>query len=232
MDNEVKRTQKQIIEELVETIGSYSELHKVLSILDRKATPILNKDSELKPRLDNTMFYDTICYLLENKPTPQEAFAYTALLYNKGEDWMNIAKNTQLKPYIHKEVSGSIISSKEPTVSKAVKSIVDNQLDLKGAMTTSKTPNQSVRRIHKLIKVSDRLDALEERVGNIEQRQDTAEFLLKAVVDMSCREALKIEAKKLIREGNLTRKQISDVTGLSVRVLVNYAKEVKQEDDS
>lgn len=222
MDNNTKKTQQQLIEDLVGTIESYSDLHRVMSALDRKTKPILLSEIELKPRLDSGMFYDTLCYLLENKPTPQEAFAYTAELYNVDDDWMKIAKNTKLPPYIHKEVGSAVLKSGSGTV----ENIIDNELDLKGAMTTSKTPNQSVRRIHKLIKVSDRLDDLESRVGSIEKRQDTAEYLLKAVVEMSCREAIKTKAIELLRQGDMTKEEISNITGISTRTLIRYSKEM------
>lgn len=222
---ERKRKLLQLRDELVNHFSSYDEYFRFMAALDKEVTQNLNKDFEGKPRLDSAMFFDTVCYLLENKPTPNEAFAYTAELYDKDEDWMKVAKNTQLKPYIHRDVTTEVFKIKSDTVT----SIIDNDLDLRTAMVSSKTPNQSVRRIHKLIKVSDRLDDLESRVGNIEKRQDVAEYLLKAVVEMSCKDALKLEAKRLIIEGNLSRKEIAEVTGVSIRTLANYAKEVKEE---
>lgn len=224
MELEFKR-QQELIEQLIETIESHSDLHRVLTTLDRKTTPKLAQDKEYKPRMDSSMLYDTICYLLENKPTPQEAFDYTAELYQKDKEWMKVAKNTQLRSYVHTEVAKAVIKSGSETV----ESMLDNKLDVKGAMTSSKTPNQSVRRLHKLITVSDRLDSLEDRVDLIEQRQDTSEYLLKAVVKMSCREAMKSKAIELIQHSNLTRKEISEITGFSVRTLANYASEISEE---
>lgn len=224
-DYERKRRLRNLRDELVSQFNSYDEYFKFMAALDKEVTQNLNKDLDGKPRLDSAMFFDTVCYLLENKPTPKEAFAYTAELYDKDDDWMKIAKNAQLRPYIHKEVTVEVFNKDIKTIT----AITNNDLDLKTAMVSSKTPNQSVRRIHKLIKVSDRLDNLESRVGNIEKRQDVAEYLLKAVVEMSCKDALKLEAKRLILEGNLSRKEIAEVTGVSIRTLANYAKEVKEE---
>ena len=224
MDSELNR-QKQLIEELIQTIETHQDLYRVMATLDKKATPKLSEDRELKPRFDSSMLYDTICYLLENKPTPQEAFDYTADLYQKDKEWMKVAKNTQLRKYVHTEVAKAVIKSGSETVSD----MLENKLDVKSAMVTSRTPNQSVRKLHKLITVSDRLDDLEKRVDLVEQRQDTSEYLLKAVVEMSCREAMKSKAIELIQHSDLTRKQISDITGLSIRTLANYAKEISEE---
>lgn len=225
VEHEKQRTLKELRSQIARQFSSYDEYFRFMASLDKEVTETLNKDFDGKPRLEPAMFFDTVRYLLENKPTPQEAFAYTAELYNKDDDWMKVAKNTQLRPYIHKNVTAEILK----TDIKTITAITDNDLDLKGAMVSSKTPNQSVRRIHKLIKVSDRLDDLENRVGNIEKRQDVAEYLLKAVVEMSCKDALKLEAKRLILEDKLTRKEISEVTGVSIRTLANYAKEVNKE---
>lgn len=225
VEYEKKKKLREMRDQLVSHFSSYEEYFRFMASLDKEVTQNLSKDFDGKPRLDSAMFFDTVCYLLENKPTPQEAFAYTAELYDKDDAWMKLAKNTQLRPYIHRDVTTEIFK----TDIKTITAITDNDLDLKTAMVSSKTPNQSVRRIHKLIKVSDRLDDLESRVGNIEKRQDVAEFLLKAVVEMSCKDALKVEAKRLILEGKLSRKEISEVTGVSIRTLANYAKEVKEE---
>ena len=219
-----KRVVVELTEEIVSRFDSYEDYYKFLATLDKKVTKTLGRMDDAIPKLDSAMYFDTVCYLLENRPTPQEAFAYTAELYNKDDEWMKVAKNTKLRAYVHRDITSELLSTEIKTVER----IVDNELDLKTAMVTSKTPNQSVRRIHKLIKVSDRLDSLEKRVGNIEKRQDVAEYLIKAVVDMSCRDALKTEAQRLIKEGKLTRKEISSITGISIRALTNYAKELKE----
>lgn len=227
VDYERKKLLRQIRDQLASQFNSYEEYFKFMAALDKEVTQTLGKSADSRPRLDSAMYFDTVCYLLENKPTPQEAFAYTAELYNKDADWMKLAKNTQLRPYIHKEVISEILDTDAETVRHTVQHIIGNELDLKGAVVSSKTPNQSVRRIHKLITVSDRIDSLEKRVGDIEKRQDVAEQLIKTMVDISCRDALRIEAEKLILEGKLTRKEISKLLGISTRTLTTYAKNLK-----
>lgn len=227
VDYERKKLLRQMRDQLASQFNSYEEYFKFMAALDKEVTQTLGREADSKPRLDSAMYFDTVCYLLENKPTPQEAFAYTAELYNKDADWMKLAKNTQLRPYVHKEVTSEVLDTDIKTVQHTIQHIINNELDLKGAMVSSKTPNQSVRRIHKLIRVSDRLDNLEERVGNIEKRQDVADHLIKTVVNMSCREALRLEAERLLIEGELSRKEISSITGISLRSLATYAKNLK-----
>lgn len=211
-----------LIEQLLGGVTTYQDMYSLISKIEKKAQKILAKEVEHKPKFDSAMLYDALLFLLENKTLPKEVFDYIAELYNKDEEWMKIAKNTQLKNHTTSEVAKAVVASNSETV----KTMKQHKLDVKGAMTSSKTPNQSVRRMHKLITVSDRLDELEKRMDIVEQRQDTSEYVLRAMVETSLRDAIKQKALSLIQEGKLTRKEISEVTGLSVRTLANYAKEL------
>lgn len=180
-------------------------------------------DGTFKPRFDTTMLYDALSYQLANEAPPIQVFEYVQEVYNKDDDWMKVAKHTQISDKSIKEVTKELFKESYDIVDRAK----ENGLSIKDVVRKSKTPSQQIRGIHKHITLSDRVDALEAKVAELDIRQKISEMKVDQIENQL---SLQIDPNRAIAirlklEG-YSQKEISEELGVTTRTLRNWFKQI------
>jgi DNA-directed RNA polymerase specialized sigma subunit len=218
----------------VDDTTTYKDAVMLKKKLDTKISEEVHKHQSdtLRPRFDTSMLYDALSYQLTNKALPPEVFQHIQELYKMSDDWLKIAKHTNIKESDRKDISKQLYTEKYPVIEE-----VDSKgLSVKGAICNSKTPTQQIRTVSKYITLSDRVDELERKVEEMDKHMETID-LRQTITDLrlhSLEQTIqtgelsnnptKVLALKLREEGK-TQKEIADILGVTKRTIIRWCKE-------
>jgi len=183
----------------------------------------------LKPRFDDTMLMDALSYQLTNESIPADVYSYVQEVYNKDDDWMKVARHSPLTEKVVKKVSVELFKTDYEIVDKAK----EKGLSIKDAIRKGKTPSQQIRSVHKHITLSDRVDALEAKVAELDFRQTVSEMKVEQIGNHL---SLQLDPNRVLaiklKQAGYTQKEISIELGVTTRTLRNWFKELKGKEET
>ena len=177
-------------------------------------------------RFSVEMGVDGMVHILRDKGTVEGAYSVVAEKHNKE---LSTLKTFATKEHYNRS---QIIDRTTETIPIEISKIREI-----GFMTMIEKPttiNSMFDNTYTVMMVLGELYTLREEMRQMKVRQTATEIrvgMLEGSLspDKSCRQALKVEIKRLLKEGSLTRKEISQSLGVSVRTIANYYKELTNE---
>lgn len=230
-------TNREVIEDLADQV-SISNINlreanvvadKVVSTVAKNHRQSSNKESHYYTKEMGVVGME---YMIDNRTPPNDTLEYVRQKYSKTLEWLTSIRKKTLRN------QSKVVEELEERRGKEIQEFKDKGTYLKSSLTRASTPVQQLKHLYQIIKVSDRLDMLEEnQMKQAEQIQDLQERLLLAeqgITNIEDHLFMPLTDKKklayLLKLEGCTYEEISDKFSVSVRTVKYWVKEVKLEE--